>query len=107
MRLILTVTAFYCLIVWNVVLSNPIEALENVALDRVDITCNGDVTNKIIYKYDQNRPGGGETSRLQALEYSAQENIQGILSQNIKITGDGDCYDLVIRLRYYRVSCKT
>ena len=99
MRVIVAVTALYWLLVCNVVLSNPIEDPDNFALDKVDITCTGDVTDKIIYNYDQDKPGRGETPRLQALEYSAQENIFGNLSQNIRITGNGDCYDLVIRLR--------
>ena len=101
MRLILAVAASYCVLVYHVVMSNPIEDQDNVALDKVDITCNGDVTDKIIYNYDQNKPERYEPSRVQPLEYSAQENIHGHLSHNIRITGDGDCYDLVIRLRYY------
>ena len=99
MRLILAVAASYCVLVYHVVLSNPIEDQDNVALDKVDISCSGDDTDKIIYKYDHDKPDGG-VSRLQPLEYSEQESIYGNLSHNIRITGNGDCYDLVIRLRY-------
>ena len=105
MRLIQVVTALYCLIVCDVVLSNPIEGEDNVELDKVDITCSGNVTDKIIYKYDHDKPDGG-VSRLQPLEYSEQESIYGNLSHNIRITGNGDCYDLVIRLRY-DISCQS
>ena len=100
MRLISVVNALNFLLVCDVVLPNPTVDLGNAALDKVDITCTGDVTDKIIYTYDHDKPGRGEKSRLQALEYSAQENTFGNLSQNIRITGNGDCYDLVIRLRY-------
>ena len=96
----LAVTAIYFLLVCNVVLPNPIEDQDNDALDKVDITCTGKVTEKIIYTYAHDKPDRGGRSRLQALEYSAQESIHGNLSQNIRIAGHGDCYDLVIRLRY-------
>ena len=100
MRLTSAVTALYFLLVCDVVLPNPTVDLGNAALDKVDISCTGDVTEKIIYTYAHDKPGRGGRSRLQAPEYSAQENIHGNLSHNIRITGHGDCYDLVIRLRY-------
>ena len=86
---------FYHLLFCNLVLSE-----DHQLLDKVDITCDGDNTDKIIYNYDQDKPGIGGKSRLQTLEYSAEESIYGNLSQNIRISGNGDCYDLVIRLRY-------
>ena len=73
---------------------------DHQVLDKVDITCDGNHTEKFTYNYDHDKPGRGEHLRPQPLEYSAQESIYGNLSHNIRITGNGDCYDLVLKLRY-------
>jgi hypothetical protein len=71
---------------------------EQEALDLVDISCTGGHTEKIVYRYSGKNPANVKANS-QPLQYDAQDTIYGALTQNIKIDGNGDCYDLVIRLR--------
>ena len=67
-------------------------------LDFVDISCDGDHMDKILYNYSSRNPYT-ENPRHQSLEYEARDTIDGALTQNIRINGTGSCYDLVISMR--------
>ena len=70
----------------------------------VDISCDGEHTQKILYKYAGSRPSGVGVDKAhpQPLEYEvkARDSIHGVLTQNIRINGTGECYDLFVRLRW-------
>ena len=69
--------------------------------DLVDISCDGEHTEKILYTYVGRQPYGKGMAQPQTLEYEvdARETISGSLTQNIRINGNGKCYDLFVRLR--------
>ena len=76
-------------------------ATDSEPLDLVDISCDGEHTEKILYRYVGRNPYGEGMAHHQTLEYEvdARETIYGSLTQNIRINGNGKCFDLFVRLR--------
>ena len=62
--------------------------------DLVEISCDGNSTGKLVYRFMNNKFG-----LYEPLQYEAKNSIYGALEQNIKINGTGDCFGLYIRFR--------
>ena len=71
-------------------------ATDHRPVDQVDITCEGGHVNKLVYNYAHS---SNVKPSLRPLEYEVHETIYGILSHDVRVIGDEDCYELVIRLR--------
>ena len=97
MKHIFWFSAFCCLFAST----QSVTPTESAPLDLVDISCDGEHTEKILYTYVGRQPYGQGMAQPQTLEYEldARETISGSLTQNIRINGNGKCFDLFVRLR--------